>query len=48
VVEENSGRTGLGIVIRDSHGIMLVARCLTRMGCLNSAIAEALAMLASF
>jgi hypothetical protein len=48
VVEENGGCTRLGIVIRDSHGIMLVARCVTRMGCLNPAIAEALVMLASF
>ena len=36
------------MVIRDSNGIMLAARCITKMGCLNLAVVEALAVLVSF
>jgi ribonuclease HI len=44
---EKSGHTGLGVVIRDSHGILQGARCATRQGCLDPALDEAVAMLLS-
>jgi hypothetical protein len=31
-VGEKLGRTGLGVVIRDSHGALLSARCATKQG----------------
>jgi ribonuclease HI len=40
-----SGRMGLGVVFRDSRGKLLVARCVTKKGCLEPAGAEALALL---
>jgi ribonuclease HI len=38
---EKSGRTGFGVVIGDSNGVLLSARRGTRRGCLESSLAEA-------
>jgi ribonuclease HI len=46
-VGEKLGRTGLGVVIRDSHGDLLSARCATKQGSLEPSLAEAEAMLLS-
>ena len=41
----NSGQMGLGVVVRDSFGNLLAARCETRLGCLALAVAEVKAVL---
>jgi ribonuclease HI len=47
-IDESRGRTGLGVIIRDSNGVMTAARCVTKQGCLNPAVGEAKAVLAAF
>jgi ribonuclease HI len=39
------GRTGFGVVVRDSHGAVISARSGTRRGCLEPCLAEAEAVL---
>jgi ribonuclease HI len=41
----DSGQMGLGIVVRDSFGNLLAARCETWLGCLAPMVAEAKAVL---
>jgi hypothetical protein len=47
VVGKKSRRTGFGVVIRDSNGVLLSARSGTRRCCLESSLAEAEAVLMS-
>ncbi|XP_059446669.1 uncharacterized protein LOC132178236 [Corylus avellana] len=42
-VNQRTGRVGLGVVIRDHHGKMWVARSLTRLGFMDHRAAETLA-----
>ena len=42
-VGKQTGRTGLGVVIRDHHGELMAARSLTYVGLLDPAAAEAVA-----
>jgi ribonuclease HI len=44
-IGRGTGRTGLGVVIRDSHGAFLLARCGIKRGCLEPCLAEAEAVL---
>ena len=47
-VDDPRGRSGMGVVIRDSIGTMKAARCITKLVCLNSMVAEAWALLEAF
>ena len=44
-IDHTLGRLGLGVILRDHEGNMLVAKCITRKGHVEPAVVEAMAAL---